>query len=101
MSDALKTDINAAKGNLGSIEVGDQKFTIIEKPDGLLLSELARTGSGDPEAFGVVSEFFEMTLGADDYRRFKKAVRAEKLDNEGLMTKLSEILEQAMGRPTE
>ncbi len=101
MSDALKTDIAAAKGNLGEIEVGDQKFQITEKPDPLLLSELARTGSGDAEAFGVISEFFEVTLGADQYRAFKKAIRANKADEGVLMSKLQEILEKTMGRPTE
>ncbi len=101
MSDALKSDIDTAKGNLGEIEVGDKTFTIAAKPDALLLSELARTGSGDPEAFGVISEFFEVTLGADNYRAFKKAVRAEALDEEALMKKLQDILEKTMGRPTE
>lgn len=101
MSDAQTTDIAAAKGNLGSIEVGESTFQIIAKPDALLLSELARTGSGDPEAFGVIAEFFEVTLGKDAYRDFKKAVRAEGLDETELMGRLQSVLEQTMGRPTE
>ncbi len=100
--DAQTTEINEAKGKpLGEIKVKDLTLPILEKPDALLLAELARTGSGDPEAFGVIAEFFEYTLGKDGYRAFKKAVRAEKLDEEGLMAHLQSIMEQAMGRPTE
>lgn len=102
MTDALKNEIDEAKAKpIGQIEVGSEKFDILEKPDALLLAELARTGSGDPEAFGVVAEFFEFTLGKDQYRAFKKAVRAEKYEGDALMGKLQEILEKAMGRPTE
>lgn len=103
MSDAQNTDISAAKGNLGTVEVGDETIPIISKPDALLLSELARTGSGDPEAFGVIAEFFEITLGKETYRAFKKAVYADDEmaeDEEALMGKLQEVLEQTMGRPT-
>lgn len=100
--DALKAEIDEVKDrSLGSITVGEQTFEIVEKPDALLLSELARTGTGDPEAFGVVAEFFDYTLGADGYRAFKKAARAARLSDEQIMSHLQSILEQAMGRPTE
>jgi hypothetical protein len=103
MSDiAAKAAIDEKKGKaLGVIEVDDEKFDIIEKPDALLLAELARTGSEDPEAFGVIAEFFEFTLGKAAYARFKKTVRAARLDDEALMGKLQEVLEKTMGRPTE
>lgn len=103
MSDiAATTAIDEAKGKpLGVIEIGDEKFDIVEKPDALLLSELARTGTEDPEAFAVIAEFFEHTLGKAAYVRFKRKVRAERLDDAALMQKLQEVLEKTMGRPTE
>ncbi len=104
MSDAQKTEIAEAKGKaLGSIEFDGKTFPIARKPNALLLSELARTGSGDPEAFGVIAEFLSVTLGPDTYRDFKKAYYASDVaDDEGvLMAKLQEILEATMGRPTE
>lgn len=102
MSDPIETEINEAKGkSLGDIDVNGTKFAIVTKPDSLLLAELSRTGTGDPEAFGVLAEFFEVTLGKEGYREFKKAVRASDLGDEGIMGKLQEILEKTMGRPTE
>ncbi len=101
---AAKADRNTDEGatpSIGEITVGTAKFQIIEKPDALLLAELARTGSGDPEAFGVIADFFEFTLGKEGYRSFKRAVRAEKLDEAGLMEKLQEILEKTLALPTE
>ncbi len=99
---AMKSEIDEVKGNsLGKIEVGDQSFEIVSKPDALLLSELARTGTGDPEAFGVIAEFFQFTLGDEGYRAFKKAARALSYTDEQIMGCLQDVLAQAMGRPTE
>jgi hypothetical protein len=115
-TDPIKADIDAAKAEkkadaegatptFGTVTVNvqgkDEVFTIVAKPDALLLAELARTGSGDPEAFGVIAEFFEYTLGREGYRLFKKAVRAEGLSQEQLMEKLQHILEVTLARPTE
>ncbi len=114
-TDPVTTDIKAAKAaktadtgatpSLGKVTVGEGAnavtVDIIEAPDALLLAELARTGSGDPEAFGVIAEFFEYTLGREGYRLFKKAVRAEKYGQEQLMEKLQYILEVTLARPTE
>lgn len=105
MSDkpAVDTAIAEKKGKpLGSIEVGEQTFEIVETPDALLLAELARVGSADPEAMAVIAEFFEFTLGGKPaYLAFKKAVRAARLSDEELMGKLQEVIEKTMGRPTE
>ncbi len=115
-TDPIKADIDAAKAEkkadaegatpkFGTVTVNvkgkDTVFDIVAKPDALLLAELARTGSGDPEAFGVIAEFFEYTLGKDGYRAFKRAVRAENLEEGQLMEKLQEILEKTLARPTE
>ena len=113
--DPIKADIDAAKAEkstaegatpkFGTVTVNvkgkDEVFDIVAKPDALLLAELARTGSGDPEAFGVIAEFFEYTLGREGYRLFKKAVRAEGYEQEALMEKLQHILEVTLARPTE
>ncbi len=88
---------------LGTIEFEGQTFDVLKKPNPLLLSELARTGSEDPEAFGVIAEFFEHTLGKATYSRFKKAYYASDAADDAavLMGKLQEVLEATMGRPTE
>ncbi len=82
----------------GVIELDGVKYGIVRKPNTLLLSELARTGSGDPEALGVFAEFFEVTLG-DNYRAFKKAMYRQ--EDEVLQAKLQEVVEKTLGRPTD
>lgn len=86
----------------GSIEFDGKEYGIVRKPNTLLLAELARTSSGDPEAMGVFAEFFEVTLG-DNYRGFKRDVfRSDAADDESvLMGLLQDILEKTLGRPTE
>lgn len=85
----------------GTATFQGKPYTIARKPNPLLLSELGRVGSGDPEAMGVIAEFFENTL--TDYRAFKKAVYTSETEvgEEQLMEVLQEILEKTMGRPTE
>ncbi len=84
----------------GSVDFLGKPYKIARKPNPLLLSELGRVGSGDPEAMGVIAEFFENTLA--DYRAFKKAVytAAVEVDEEALMEVLKEVLEATLGRPT-
>lgn len=77
-------------------------YPIIRKPNTLLLSELARVSSGDPEAMGVIAEFFEVVLGTAGYAKFKKAFYTSELaeDDDTLPKLLGEIMEEAFGRPT-
>lgn len=84
----------------GTITLDDVEYTIERKPNTLLISELARTGSGDPEAMAVLAEFFEMTLGSN-YPAFKKAFyRSENQDDTVLFGLLQEVMEKTLGRPT-
>lgn len=86
--------------SLGTVDVEGAEFEIQRKPNALLISELARTGSGDPEAMAVFSDFFEVTLG-ENYPRFRKAVyRAEDPDT-AMQEALQAVLEKTLGRPTE
>jgi len=103
-SPALKAEkaATADKPDFGTATFNGVEYKIAKMPNPLLLSELGRVGSGDPEAMGVIAEFFENTL--TDYRSFKKAVYtapSELADEEALMGVLQEILEKTMGRPTE
>jgi hypothetical protein len=101
-TDALKAEQTDVKDKgYGSATFNGQEFPIAQRPNPLLLSELARTGSGEPEAMAVIADFFENTLV--DYRAFKKAVYAspDEVDEKALMGVLQEILEKTMGRPTE
>ena len=97
---ALTASANADRPVLGTVEVGEEKFNIIRKPSTLMLAELARTGSGDPESIGVLADFFETTLGKDDYPRFRRAVFAAEDADDLLPTLVGEVMEQAFGRPT-
>lgn len=99
---AQDAEIAETKGeSFGSVTFRDQEFEIGEKPNPLLISELARTGSGAPEAIGVIADFFEVTLA--DYAAFKRAVYKAKpaASQEELSDLLSGVMEQTMGRPTE
>ena len=100
--DALIASITADRPILATFDFADKTFDVIRKPSTLLIAELARTGSGDPEAIGVLAEFFEVTLGKDGYRIFKKAFNEADLDEDQdvLMGILSDVLEQTLGRPT-
>lgn len=88
----------APDNSLGTVTAYGQEFHVTRKPPTLLLAELGRTGSGDPEAMGVIAEFFSVTLGADEYRRFKKAAYgADNGDDvEVLMEALTAVLSVAM-----
>ncbi|WP_394620951.1 hypothetical protein JNUCC0626_18210 [Lentzea sp. JNUCC 0626] len=85
----------------GSVAFDGVEYSIERKPSTLLVSELARTGSGDPEAMGVFADFFECTLGSN-YPAFKKAVyRSDSDDVEADLQKaLQDVLEKTLGRPT-
>ncbi|MBP2323352.1 hypothetical protein JOF56_003737 [Kibdelosporangium banguiense] len=100
---AIDSDIAEKKETgFGTVTFEGLEYTIERKPNTLLISELARTGSGDPEAMAVLAEFFEVTLG-DGYTRFKKAVyRSPAADDDSvLFGVLQEIMEKTLGRPTE
>jgi len=101
-TDAQTAEIAEKKGSpFGSITFLGVDYEIARKPNPLLLSELGRIGSGDPEAMGAIAEFFENVLA--DYRAFKKAVYTadEPVDETQLMGVLQEVMEKTMGRPTE
>lgn len=102
MTDPLATDIAEKKEVPLTFEFAGEVWTVQRKPNMLLLSELARTDSGDPEALGVIAEFFEHTLGTE-YKRFKKAFYAspEADDNEYVGALIGKIVEVSVGRPSE
>ncbi len=80
-------------------------FIILRTPPTLLISELARTNTGAPEAVGVIAEFFETVLGPVEYHRFKKASYAYDADSdadeaEQLGQALAAALEAATEVPT-
>lgn len=106
--DALSADIAEAKADVDDAPTYEPvtfrgvTYGIQRKPSTLLLSELARTQSGDPEALGVFAEFFESTLGGS-YRAFKKAVFLSDVDVEmdELYDVLGQIVEHTLNRPTQ
>lgn len=99
----MTTAIADAKGTDPTFDAFGRTWTVVRKPDLLLLSELARTDSGDPAALGVLAEFFEVTLGREVYGEFKRAFRAsdEAGDDEALPRCLAHVIEVSVGRPTE
>lgn len=98
--DALDASVNSDRPVLGTIEYGGQSFDIVRKPSTLLLAELARTDSGNPEAISVLADFFDLTLG-DGYGRFKRAVyTSEQDDTEPLLDLVGQVIEKTLGRPT-
>lgn len=100
MSDSLKTAQAEAKGAaLGSITFKGVEYAIERKPNTLLLSELARTGTGDPETMGVFAEFFDVTLGSN-YPAFRKVIMRSDADETVLFGLLQEVLEKSLARPT-
>lgn len=86
----------------GTITFDGVEYGIERKPNTLLISELARTGSGDADALGMFAEFFDVTLGAN-YKAFRRhMLRSEAGEDETVLQDLlGEILEKTMGRPTE
>lgn len=98
-ADALSTAQAEAKGyGYGSITVGDTEHEIKMSPPMLLLSELARTETGDPRALGVISEFFEVTLV--DYPTFKRALYSVDDPDTVMGQSIERVLEKTVGRPT-
>lgn len=91
-----------------------ETFTVHRKPPTLLLSELARTGSGDPNAVGVIAEFFEFVLtqrtapedggepvfDAAEYRRFKRTAYNAAEDEGALAAAVQAALEASFATPT-
>lgn len=68
------------------------------------VSEFARYESvemDDPRAVGVLAEFFENTLGAKEYARFRTHVREHGTSDETIMEIMQGIIEDVLGRPTE
>lgn len=110
MADALSADIAEAKAEQAEqaptyapLVFRGVEYPIRRKPSTLLLAELARTQSGDPEALGVFAEFFESCLGKETYRAFKKAVfhADDEVEQDELFAGLNDIIEKTLGRPTE
>ena len=101
--DALDASVASVRPVLATIDFAGKTFDVIRKPSTLLIAELARTGSGEPDAIGVLAEFFEVTLGKEGYHDFKRAFNEADLDNDNevLMGLLSEVLEKTLGRPTQ
>ncbi len=102
-ADPMKNAQDEAKGtpDYGTVTFDGVDYAIVRKPNTLLISELARTGSGDPEALAVFADFFQVTLGDDGYRTFKKAVYRSDNADEVMQDLLQEILEKTLGRPTD
>lgn len=96
-----KAEAKGATPDYGTIEFDGVEYAIEHKPNTLLLSELARTNSGEPEALAVYADFFETTLGPTQYRKFKRAVFRKDDVEEELGRLLREVLEKSLGRPTE
>lgn len=91
---------DAKETGYGSVTFDGVDYGIVRRPPMLLISELGRTSTGDPEAMGVIAEFFDVTLG-DNYRAFKRAVYRSENPDEAMNTAMQNILEQTLGRPTE
>lgn len=85
----------------GSVTFDGVDYPISRKPNTLLLSELARTGSGDPETLGVLAEFFEATLGPETYRAFKRHTYRYDGDEADILAVVGQVMEKTLGRPTE
>lgn len=85
----------------GSITFDGEDYPIARKPNTLLISELARTGTGDPETLGVLAEFLEATLGAETYRKFKRHTYRYKGDDADIIAVIGQVMENTLGRPTE
>lgn len=107
MSDTVKTATAEAKAaeegtepEYGYVDFDGEKYPIARKPNAILISELARTGSGDPESMGVLAEFFEATLG-DAYRDFKKHTYRFDGDDSEILAVLGQVMEKTLGRPTD
>lgn len=100
MTDALVVDLAKARMKPATFDFFGQTWEVRRKPNTLLLSELARTDSGDVEAFGVVAEFLEYVLG-DQYKAFKKLYYAADETDETMGEVIKTVLEASMGRPTQ
>ena len=99
-ADALDVaQAEAADEGYGAVTVNGAEFEILRKPPMLLISEMARTGSGDPEAVGVIAEFFQVTLA--DYSAFKRALYSTEDPDDEMSKALQTVMEKTLGRPTE
>lgn len=101
----MTADIEAAKEEAPvyePVEFRGVKYAVKRRPNTLLLSELARTQTGDPEALGVFAMFFESTLG-EAYPAFRKAVftAEDEVEQAELFEVLQQIMEHTLARPTE
>lgn len=103
MTDAQKTAIDAAKGNLGAVKFDGNEYPILKRVNTLQLSELARTEQGDPESFAILAEIFETSLGKATYRKLRKDIGASDIEDadEAIMESLQQIIEAQTGRPTD
>lgn len=86
---------------LGTFSYEGETFEVIRKPGPLLLAEMARTHSNDPDAMAVLADFFEVVLGRDAYRgKFRPLAYAAK-DPDSVYTAVGDAIQAAAGRPTE
>lgn len=91
---------------LGTFDYEGEKFEIVKRPNGLILSELSRLDTGDAEALPSIVEFFTLTLGQDGYKKFKAKFYGQDFDSvEQSIAALSEVVQEVVasttGRPTQ
>lgn len=106
--DAFDAAKAAAKESpvLGHITYADVEYPLIKRPNALLLAELSRLESDDPEAMGTLVDFFIETMGKSTYKAFRKAFFAQEFGEvtesvENLALVVQDIVTVTMGRPTE
>lgn len=99
MSQASDAAVSEAKGAFASFEFRGETFTPVRKPSLLLLAEMADMDESDPQALGILVQFFKQTLG-DGYAAFRKV--AFESEDEGEITgAVQSVVEVTLGRPTE
>lgn len=101
MTEAVDIAIEETKGQKPTFEFAGETWTIVKKPNMLMLAEFARTEtSDDPAALGILADFFESVLG-EQYPHFRKVVFAGDFPDEDVLGLIQVIVEKTMGRPTE
>jgi hypothetical protein len=98
--DALAAEAAEVAGKPATFEALGQTWTVAGLPNPLLISEMAATDADDPEAIGIIADFFRQVLG-DGYPKFRRAFFAawEPGDDETLSEILGAAMEAAFGRP--
>lgn len=107
----MTTPFEAAKAAVedrpvvGTFEYDGETYEVVRRPNALLLAELTRLDSDDPEALGMLVEFFHCTIGKDAYKRLRTAFFAKEFDSveasvEALALVVQDVVEASTGRPT-